>query len=108
MILSMKLLVSVALCIGVACEALGQKGDHGITNQPVRVPREKIPPAPPLSPQQSLETFLLPSGFHLELVASEPMIEMPVAMAFDPDRRIFVLEMRGFMPDVDANGEKEP
>jgi len=41
------------------------------------------------------------------LVASEPLVEAPVAMAFDPDGRIWVVEMRGFMPNVDGRGETE-
>jgi len=35
-----------------------------------------------LSPQESLKTFNLPKGYHLELVASEPMIKEPVAIAW--------------------------
>src|SRR5678815_188312 len=84
-----------------------QKGDKGDKNQPLRVPREKIPPAPPLSPEQALKTFKVAPGFRIELVASEPLVEAPVAMAFDPDGRIWVVEMRGFMPNVDGRGETE-
>lgn len=99
-------LVAGHLC--VVGTVFGQQGDHGSTNQPVRVPRDRIPPAPALAPAEALKTFRMPAGFHLELVASEPLVEMPVALAFDPGGRIFVLEMRGFMPNVDAIGEKEP
>src|SRR5438128_9709 len=88
--------------------AFCQNGDKGETNQPLRVAREKIPPSPPLSPGEALKTFKVPEGFRIELVASEPLIEMPVAMAFDPDGRIYVLEMRGFMPNPQAIGEKDP
>ncbi|HEY0456911.1 MAG TPA: PVC-type heme-binding CxxCH protein [Verrucomicrobiae bacterium] len=85
-----------------------QNGDHGEKEQPLRVPVEKIPPAPPLTPEQALTTFKLPPGFRIELVAAEPLVEMPIAMVFDPDGRLYVLEMRGFMPNVEAIGEKEP
>jgi mono/diheme cytochrome c family protein/glucose/arabinose dehydrogenase len=88
--------------------AFAQNGDKGETNQPLRVAREKIPPSPPLSPNEALKTFKVPAGFRIELVASEPLIEMPVAMAFDPEGRIYVVEMRGFMPNPQAIGEKEP
>src|SRR3954469_11206636 len=88
--------------------AFAQNGDKGETNQPLRVAREKIPLSPPLNPQEALKTFKVPAGFRIELVASEPLIEMPVAIAFDPDGRIYVLEMRGFMPNPQAIGEKEP
>lgn len=48
---------------------------------------------PPLSPEDALETFQLPPGFRIELVAAEPGIADPVAMAFDPQGRLHVVEM---------------
>jgi hypothetical protein len=33
-----------------------------------------------LSPQESMKTMHLPEGYHLELVASEPVIQEPVAI----------------------------
>src|SRR4051812_4024824 len=86
---------------------LAQKGDKGDTDQPLRVPREKIPPAPPLSPDQALKSFSVQPGFRIELVASEPLVETPVAISFDPDGRIWVLEMRGYMPNPDGIGEQK-
>ena len=88
--------------------ARGQNGDKKGEVQLPRVPKEKIPPAPPLTPEQALKTFKLPPGFHIEVVASEPMIESPVAMAFDPNGRLWVVEMRGYMRTPDAAGEREP
>jgi len=88
--------------------ARAQNGDKAGEAQPVRIPREKIPPAPPLSPAVALKTFQLPPGFRIELVASEPLVEMPIALAFDPDGRIWVVEMRGFMPNPDGKGELAP
>lgn len=52
--------------------------------------------------------FQLDDRFQIELIASEPMVQDPVAMAFDEDGRIWVVEMRGFMPNVDGEGEDEP
>ena len=48
---------------------------------------------PPYSAEQALQTFRLPQGYSIELVASEPTIGDPVAMAFDAQGRLFVLEM---------------
>ncbi len=90
-----------------AAAASAQQGDRKGEEQVERVPREKIPPAPPLTAEQALRTFALPPGFRIELVASEPMVESPVAMAFDPDGSIWVLEMRGFMPNSEGKGEQE-
>jgi glucose/arabinose dehydrogenase len=83
-----------------------QKGDKRGEQQIPRVPKEKIPPSPALTPEQALKTFTLQDGFQIELVASEPLVEDPVAMAFDPRGRIWVVEMRGFMPNIDGTGEE--
>lgn len=61
-----------------------------------------------LSPEEALESFYLPPGYDIELVASEPLVVDPVAMDFDADGRLWVVEMRSYMPTVDAEGEKEP
>jgi putative membrane-bound dehydrogenase-like protein len=54
-------------------------------------------PSPgPLSPRDELATFRFPRGFRVELVASEPDVIDPVAMAFDEEGRLFVAEMRGY------------
>jgi glucose/arabinose dehydrogenase/mono/diheme cytochrome c family protein len=73
------------------------------------VPAFTMNPSPQhLSPEQSLKTFRLPKGYHLELVASEPMIHEPVAVAWDGNGRMFVAEMDTYMQDVDGTGEHEP
>jgi putative membrane-bound dehydrogenase-like protein len=69
-------------------------------------------PAPPppltngaaLTPRQELATFTVPEGFRVELVASEPNVIDPVAMAFDEDGRILVAEMPGYPNDGVATG----
>jgi putative membrane-bound dehydrogenase-like protein len=55
-----------------------------------------LPPSGPLSPREELATFAAPKGFRVELVACEPDVVDPVAMAFDEDGRLFVAEMRGY------------
>jgi putative membrane-bound dehydrogenase-like protein len=50
----------------------------------------------PLSPAEERATFTVPPGFTVELVAAEPHVVDPVAMAFDERGRIFVCEMRGY------------
>ncbi len=57
------------------------------------IPRKQTkPPGPPLSPAEALSRMVVPDGFHVELVASEPDIQNPVAMAFDDAGRIDVTE----------------
>lgn len=65
-------------------------------------------PVPALSPDESLRTIHVADHLRVELIASEPIVQDPVAMAFDEDGRIWVVEMRGFMPDVHGAGEQEP
>lgn len=60
-----------------------------------------------LSPEESLKTMRLPEGYRLELVASEPMIKEPVAIAWDGNARMYVAEMLTYMQDADASGEQE-
>src|SRR6266508_3805193 len=40
--------------------------------------RIKVPPAPPLSPEEAMRTFRIAPGYRLELVASEPMAQNPI------------------------------
>ena len=68
----------------------------------------KLPPPAPLSPEEEMKTFKIEKGFHAELVASEPMIESPVAISFDDQGRLYVVEMRGYMHDLAGAGETEP
>ena len=72
---------------------------------PAEIP---IPPATVLSPEETLKTITVPPGFHVELVASEPLISTPVATQFDENGRLWVVEMNGYMPNVEGKGEDAP
>ncbi|MEO5602783.1 MAG: PVC-type heme-binding CxxCH protein [Cyclobacteriaceae bacterium] len=48
-----------------------------------------------VSPENALRTFQVAPGFQIELVASEPLIEDPVAMEIDVYGHLYVVEMRG-------------
>lgn len=50
----------------------------------------------PIPPEQALETFELPEGFRIELAAAEPNVVDPVAMAFDEQGRLLVVEMSDY------------
>ncbi len=73
-----------------------------------------LPPEPPEKPvpflngEETIKTIKVPDGFHLELVAEEPMVQQPIYMQFDGDGRMWVVEMRGFMPNPEGKGEKQP
>ena len=68
----------------------------------------RMPPSPPLSPEEAMESFVLQPGHRIELVASEPLIGDPVQIVFDASGDLWVCEMRGYMPDADGLGEEEP
>jgi putative membrane-bound dehydrogenase-like protein len=44
----------------------------------------------------ALETFVIEKGLQLELVAAEPLVTSPCALAFDDRGRMFVAENRGY------------
>src|SRR3954470_8047919 len=87
--------------------AFAQRGDKPGEVQVAPLKDSEIPPAPILSPDESLKSFKLQPGFKIEVAAAEPLIAAPVAMAFHPDGSLYVLEMRGYMPNVDGKGEDE-
>src|SRR5262249_33198108 len=95
------------LTIAAGLHLRAQQGDKGGETQTPRVPRELIPPAPPLPPEQALQSFKIQPGFRVDLVAAEPLVHDPIQIAFDPDGRLWVLEMRGYMPNIAGTGESE-
>ena len=97
-------IIFLLLCLFAPC-SWAQQGDKVGETQTNVVPNELIPLAPALSPADELKTFKLQPGFHIELVAAEPLARDPIQIAFDPDGRLWVLEMRGYMLDVDGHGE---
>lgn len=64
-------------------------------------------PSPAKTPAEELTTFQLEPGLKIQLVAAEPMVQDPVVINFDPDGRLWVVEMRGFMNTIDGANEKE-
>ena len=97
-----------ALLLSACLPAVGQRGDRGKEQQPDIFPIDKVPPAPVLSPEEALRSFQLESGFRIELVAAEPLLEDPVAIRFDADGRLWAVELRGYMPNIDGVGEDAP
>ena len=74
-----------------------------------------VPAAPVIAPKDAVATITVPPGFRVELVAAEPLVSDPVAIAFDPDGRLWVVEMPGYnreivdgLPFYLPEGEKKP
>ena len=59
-------------------------------------------------PEEQLKDFILPPGYRLELVLSDPIIQEPTAVAFDGNGRMFVVEDRSYMIDADMTGQLDP
>jgi mono/diheme cytochrome c family protein/glucose/arabinose dehydrogenase len=62
----------------------------------------------PLSPAEEMKTFFMPPGYRVELVASEPLVQDPILIDWDPDGRLWVVEMPGYMHDMRASDEHDP
>lgn len=72
------------------------------------VPFDEIPPSPFLSPEEALESFQLHEDFEITTVAHEPQVQSPLALRFDADGRMWVVEMRGYMLNAEGEGEADP
>jgi mono/diheme cytochrome c family protein/glucose/arabinose dehydrogenase len=71
-------------------------------------PLSETPDSPARSAEEELKTFQVEAGFEAQLVASEPLVESPVIIQFDEDGRLWVVEMRGYMNDIEGSEEKLP
>jgi glucose/arabinose dehydrogenase/mono/diheme cytochrome c family protein len=98
----------VPLVFLVAAPLFAQSGDRKGEAQAPLPAHIKVPPAPVRTPAEQAATFKLAPGFRAELVAADPLVGDPIALQFGPDGRLWVLEMRGYMPNADGTGEREP
>ena len=76
--------------------------------QPVKPAVIANPSPAQLSPEESIKAMHLPKGYKVELVASEPMIQEPVAIVWDGQGRMYVAEMLTYMQDINATNENAP
>jgi len=61
-----------------------------------------------LSKEEARKSIEVPAGYELQLVLSDPIIQEPVAVAWDGNGVMYVVEMRTYMQDADATGENKP
>src|SRR5680860_727136 len=52
--------------------------------------------SPVVQAQESIEKMVVQEGFEVKLVASEPLVKTPIALDFDAEGRIWVLEMNSY------------
>jgi putative membrane-bound dehydrogenase-like protein len=56
-------------------------------------------------PQASLHSIRTRPGFQVELVASEPLVQSPIAFAWGPDGKLWVVEMGDYPLGLDNKGK---
>ncbi|MCC7010461.1 MAG: c-type cytochrome [Acidobacteria bacterium] len=91
-------LIALLLACGAATTVAQQVTDRTWSPGVQKAPDE----SPALSPADEMARFHLPPGFHVELVASEPLIQDPVAIDWDADGRMWVVEYPEFVPDLET------
>lgn len=72
------------------------------------IPFDEIPPAPALAPAGALGSFELHKDFEIAVAVSDPQIQSPLAVRFDGDGRMWVVEIGAYMLNINADGEDEP
>lgn len=63
------------------------------------------PDPPPQSPDESLAMHHVRDGFVVELVAAEPLVVDPVAIAWGADGKLWVVEMADYPNGMDGSGQ---
>ena len=63
--------------------------------------------SPVRSPAEELKTFFLPPGYRAELVASEPLVVDPIAIDWDANGRMWVIEQLAYMPEINPSIARE-
>lgn len=76
--------IAIALLILVASPARAAEPE---------VKAEDLPRTKPVEPADAVKSFKVRPGFHIELVAAEPLVVDPICMSFDENGRLFVVEM---------------
>jgi len=73
-------------------------GIERLTNSPVlRDLRPNPIPRPPATPaEETVSRMFVPEGFRVDLIASEPAVHQPVAMAWDERGRLWVAEAHSY------------
>ncbi len=71
------------------------------------IPDADVPKTRLVTPAEALADFRVPADCVVDCLASEPMVVMPVAASFDARGRLWVVEIRSFMRNVDGTGEHD-
>src|SRR5215831_13194298 len=67
----------------------------------------ELPRFPMKEPAEAQRAIVLRPGFHVELVAAEPLLRSPVAIDFDEDGRVYIAEFPEYNQQ-DPLAKKDP
>lgn len=93
-------IAAVASMLGVWCGAATARSASAADGPDYS---KELPRITPRTPDEALKSFKLQPGYRIGLAAAEPVVADPVAMHFDEDGRLFVVEMRGYPEHRDEN-----
>lgn len=97
-------LLLLIVFFGWSCSTSDQKSTDGFERKFITA----NPDPTPLSPEETIKKFQLPPGYRAEVVASEPMVQEPVALAWDGNGRLYVVQMNTYMKDANGTEQYEP
>lgn len=103
-----KLLILILLLPAILlsdCKVSSSSKQGEVNNKP---PVDVTPSPAYLTPEESLKSIYLPKGYHLELVASEPMVTEPVTFVWDGNGIMYVAEFNTYMQNIEGTGKNDP
>lgn len=97
----------------VYCKTNKQTSQQTASSATTTVAKEEKPAQTPgkspfIPASEIIGKMVIEDGFEVKLVAAEPLVSAPVAMQFDDNARMWVVEMVGYMPDTIGTGEDIP
>ncbi len=88
--------LATALLVGWPLVGVSRAGDLPPERTATIQSGEAVESTGPLSAADALDSFEIAAGLRLETVACEPLVVDPVAIRFDEDGRMWVVEMRDY------------
>lgn len=92
----LRLIVGMLCAIAAAAQTVAQETKPTAPDTLDKDYSAELPRSTPLSPAEAMKSFEIAPGFKLEQVAAEPLVADPIAICFDENSRMFVVEMRGY------------
>ena len=85
----------VAACALACSQPSAAQVEAGQTSESLKTP-DSFERFPFVAPGDVDKTFVVQAGFQMQLIAAEPLVTDPVAMAIDEDGRAYVVEMNDY------------